>query len=423
MNMRKKIFTLGLMAVVAAAWAAPSFAARPIQGAVGEVSGADAAALGQVGFRIYSGLSGGESNVNDNVSSCRNLRCIRSYVTNATLAPGGYVGNAEATQVYNSDLADQPMYLLVDASMNALAGNHIGYYGVSGVTANAAGVGNFLAGDCSGANAQNCFGRVDNNDAAAVLSSTKASYGAGPNQIRPIGGLNPIPNVRINGVTGTIANLSWVDPSTYANNLRPSTTGGAPVSPVKGVSLWKNDRSPCTDPTGNDPGWTFVANKDLGQTTHADSLVGATGQCRYYALKVRLVGPGGDSNEIDTFEVGVNSQAVSTDVTAVTITRFGAQYAGHGVVNVSWQTGVEGDIRGFKVTRAAKSNGPFVVVSDTIPAAGDGHNYAVTDSVKAGAGKTYYYKLQIIARDGSVTTSSPAAVTLPSRTKKNPAIR
>src|SRR5436309_2800417 len=120
MNMRKRIFILALMAAVAAIGLAPSFAARAIQGAVGEVSVTDGTALGTVGFRVWSAVPGGTTVFNNNVASCRNVRCIRNYVTNVQLAApnqpggGGYVGNAEATQVYNGDLSDQPFYELAD---------------------------------------------------------------------------------------------------------------------------------------------------------------------------------------------------------------------------------------------------------------------------------------------------------------------
>lgn len=39
--------------------------------------------------------------------------------------------------------------------------------------------------------------------AAPPLTHTRHGYGGPPNTIRPIGGLNPIPSVRITGITGT----------------------------------------------------------------------------------------------------------------------------------------------------------------------------------------------------------------------------
>src|SRR5438552_5910185 len=147
MNMRNKVLILGLAVLAAAAWAAPSFANLAIQGAVGNVSATDGAALGQtsgacnpngttcVGFRIWSALTGGVTGVNVNTGSCTNVRCLRTYLTNALLSPGGYNSNQENTSPYNADAQNQPFYELVDASMNDAAGNHIGFFGVSGITA------------------------------------------------------------------------------------------------------------------------------------------------------------------------------------------------------------------------------------------------------------------------------------------------
>src|SRR5437867_11929055 len=84
MNMHKKAFILGLAVLAAAMWAAPSFAAQAINGAVGEVSNADGPALSClgancctqptcVGFRIWSAFSGGATpttTINANTASC-----------------------------------------------------------------------------------------------------------------------------------------------------------------------------------------------------------------------------------------------------------------------------------------------------------------------------------------------------------------
>jgi hypothetical protein len=292
----------------------PAHGARQIQGSVGQVTQADGAALGQVGFRIFSALPGGETNINDNNSSCRNVRCLRNYITNSNLNPGGYVGNAEATQVYNGDLDDQHFYELVDANMNNNAANHIGYYGVSGVTTNHDGVGSFLVQNCPPPTATNCFERLDNRFQAPPLTGTVASYGGAAHTIRAIGGLNPIPNVRIDSATWNTANLSWNDPPTYAGAMRPSSTAPAPPSPVLGVRLWKFETgaTQCNTPTENDPGWTSVGTFDLGETSTQVTIDGQN--CTFFALTVRFIGPGGLPNEIETFRVGVSSEGVLTVV-------------------------------------------------------------------------------------------------------------
>lgn len=307
-------------AILAAALAAALFAsgralaARKVQGTVGEVSVVDAAALGSVGFRIWSALPGGTTlTVNNNVTSCRGVRCIRGYVTQTNLNPGGYIGNPEATQVYNGDLPDQPFYELADASMNDPAANHIGYYGVSGVTANNAGIGDIFSAGCTGASASNCFGRIDASVAAPPLTGTYASYGGAPNTIRAIGGLNPIPNVRIDSIDQGVANLSWNDPPTYTAAMRPSTTAPAPPSPVLGVRLWKNERiGNCNSPVGSDPDWTPMASFDLGQTSTQVPL-NPSADCTFFALTVRLIGPTGLPNQVETFRVGVSSFPAMTE--------------------------------------------------------------------------------------------------------------
>jgi hypothetical protein len=424
MNMQKKIFVIGLLALVAVAGAVPLYAARPIQGAVGEVTTADGAALGTVGFRIWSALPGGTTVFNNNLASCRNVRCIRSFVTNTNLASpgapggGGYVGNAEATNAYNADAQDAPFYELADASMADATGNHIGYYGVSGVTANNAGTGQFLTQTCTTTAGQNCFGRIDLAYAQPPLTNTSSSYG-GTSTIKAIGGLNPVPNVKV-ASTGTPGSylLSWGDPFSYANAMRPSTTAPAPPSPVVGVALYKNDRptGDCSAPAGNDAGWTKMASHGLGAGVNVPDSVPAGVGCRYYALKVELTGPGGSPAVMES-ALGVNSQPAKGDATVVRISRFTTTYAGHGKVNVGWTSGVENDTQGYYVTRGLTANGPFQRVSPLVAAKGSNSVYSYTDTPGT-TSTTYYYQLQIVGRDGAMATSTPAAVTLPGRTTK-----
>lgn len=425
MNGRRIIRILVTGSLLAAAGIAPSFAARAIQGAVGEVSVADGAALGSVGFRIWSALPSGTTAVNQNTASCRGVRCIRGYITNVVLGSpsqpsgGGYVGNQEATQVYNGDLPDQPYYELVDADMNHGAGNHIGYYGVAGVTANNAGIGNFLARDCPPPTATNCFPRLDALFAGPPLTHTNASYPPGTHTIRAIGGLNPIPTVDVvvGGACPTgMGCLSWRSPETYAAAMRASTTSPAPPSPVLGVRVYRNFVQTCLDPLSTDPGWIPIGDFGMGNTSTQDPLpIEGTG-CNFYALTVRLTGPGAAS-EIETFTIGAHSFGVGSTQTAVRIVRFDARYAGHGVVKVGWQSGIEGDIEGYRITRSTSAGGPYTVVSDLFRAQGDGSSYQGSDRVPA-AGRSYYYQLQIVGRDGSVRTSSTAAATVPGRVKK-----
>lgn len=82
----------------------------------------------------------------------------------------------------------------------------------------------------------------------------------------------------------------------------------------------------------------------------------------------------------------------------------------------------KGDIQGYRITRGASATGPFAVVSELFRAQGDNHAYQVSDHVPAAA-RSYYYQLQIVGRDGSLSASSTAA-TVPGRvTKRGPAVR
>ena len=434
--MRRNAALFVALLVFMAVWATPLFAARAIQGSVGEITVADAAALGPIGFQIWSAQPGGTTVINNNTASCRMVRCIKSFVTIASLASpgapggGGYVANQEATQVYNSDLQDQPFYMLADASMNNATPSHIGFFGVSGVTANNAGLGQHLAQQCGTTGAQNCFGRIDMASAAPPLYSTWIGYG-GWNTIRAIGGLNPIPNVLVATTTSadnTAVMLAWVDPPTYPGAMRPSTSSPAPPSPVIGVALYKNDRpsGACDAPTANDPAWAKMADYPLGGGSRGiidDAPANPTFGCRWYALKVRLIGPGGPPNQIETV-LGVNSQPARGDATAVRITRFTTTYAGHGNVIVGWTSGVEGGVRGYYLTRALTASGPFTRISGLIPGKGDESSYTFTDSPGGLAARAYFYRLEIVGSDGTVSTSSIESVNLPSRTRKSgPAIR
>jgi hypothetical protein len=259
-----------------------------------------------------------------------------------------------------------------------------------------------------------CLGRIDNDDAGAILMDTRRLRGP-PHTIRPIGGLNLScrPCQQLLPCGTDLPELA--DPPTYAGNMRPGSDGSpAPPSPVKGVRLYKNFTADCTDPAGNDPGWTPIGSFNLGQNETQDPLPPMGGGCNFYALTVRLVGPQGDPNEIETFRVGAHSQGVGGTQTAVRIVRFGVSYIGHQIVNVTWLSGVEGDVQGYYVTRSVSVSGPYERVSGFIRAAGDQRPYAASDRVPMTA-RTYFYRLEILLRDGGLTTSSSATAVVPAR--------
>ena len=289
-----------------------SHGAQPIQGAVGEVSASDGAALGPAGCRYWSALPGGSLSINANSSLYPDARYPRNYLSNTLLQPGGYLCNQENTAAYNADAELQPFYLLVDVSMQDGTGNHIAYYGVSGMVAGAStsAGGNCRSAGCPGTTPGNCLERQDTRNARpAPLTGTYASYGpGGPNTISSIGGLSPVPNVRLASLSNGVVTLQWDDPHTYSLAMKD----GAP-SPVLGVRLWKNERSgSCTSPSGSDAGWTSVGVFNLGNTTTQIALAPGVA-CTYFALTVRLVGPGANGAEVETGQqgtdhfVGVNS--------------------------------------------------------------------------------------------------------------------
>src|SRR5262249_33641769 len=123
---------------------------------------------------------------------------------------------------------------------------------------------------------------------------------------------------------GTVC-LSWIEPETYSGAMKANAGNPAPASPVGGVRLWKIE-TPLTScgvgPNGSDPRWTSMGTFPIGAGGVGTTDLPSLGVCTYYALTVRLVGPGGGSNEIETGAraglfstptgfVGVNSVAVT----------------------------------------------------------------------------------------------------------------
>ena len=96
----------------------------------------------------------------------------------------------------------------------------------------------------------------------------------------------------------------------------------------------------------------------------------------------------------------------------------------NGNVIVGWTSGVEGGVRGYYLTRALTASGPFTRISGLIPGKGDESSYTFTDSPGGLAARAYFYRLEIVGSDGTVSTSSIESGNLPSRTRKSgPAIR
>ncbi|MBM4458304.1 MAG: hypothetical protein FJ011_11155 [Chloroflexi bacterium] len=82
-------------------------------------------------------------------------------------------------------------------------------------------------------------------------------------------------------------------------------------------------------------------------------------------------------------------------------------------VRVEWATETEMNTAGFNLYRSESPNGPFdaKINPQLIPASPDpmiGGEYHYLDRT-AQAGKTYYYQLQEVERDGQVNTYGPIA--------------
>jgi hypothetical protein len=83
------------------------------------------------------------------------------------------------------------------------------------------------------------------------------------------------------------------------------------------------------------------------------------------------------------------------------------------VVVVEWTTESEVDVAGFNLYRSENPNGPYVKVNTTlIPGSPDpllGGKYVYTDT-NVVAGQTYYYKLEDVDLDGTITLHGPIEV-------------
>lgn len=425
--MRKKLVLLGLTLALTLAASVPAFAAATIGAAVGEIQVADGAALGNTGgvaCRIYAT---DDTVINANFGgTCANSRCPRNYVTLSGFGnPGGYNCNGENTGAYASDADQQTFYNVMDGEVNDGLPTHAAFYAVQGqIAGNGATTtnpGSNIQAGCAASGSQNCFTRADNsNSDTRVITTAKNGYPSGHSLSR-LGGLSPVPTVNVL-VPGTClpgqAQLTWNDPASYAAAMK----NGVPT-PVKGVRLWSNP-APCSTGTGNGPsgattdGWVPGATFGPAAGT-LGTCVSATPQ-GWYALTVRFIGPGGGSNEIESGIVGgsgfvgPNSQCLGAGQ-VTHITRVDARYAGRGTVNVSWTSGIEGDVQGYFVARATSASGPYTRVSEQVSNRRvDNSDYTFSDKVRASLGRALYYQIQVVKSDGTVEASGAASVSLPS---------
>jgi hypothetical protein len=424
--MLKKIVLLCLIVGIGA-MTVPAFAVSGVVGRVANVSTSDRDALGgSVAFRVWSTI---DPNINTNTGgACLNARCPTAYLTAVALQPGGF-GFSETTALYANDADNQTFYSLFDGQIGAGTANRAGYYAVQGIVASngtaTAPLGSPVNQGCTGTQAQNCMERADTRFSRAVpLTDTAVNFGGGPGafSVRSIGGLSPVPHVK--AVVGGACPagqtcLTWDEPETYAGAMRAQLGNPAPPSPVKGVRVYKTT-GPCTPGPTDATTWNLLADFPMGAggTQHLDPLPPG-GQCAWYALNVRLIGPGGGANELEpgrtgnTGFIGMNSRAVAQAGTAIHIVRVNARYAGRNTVNVSFTTGISGDVTEYYISRASSPAGPYTRVTESIGNLGDNHTYTISDKVRSNLGHSLFYQIEVVKTDGTSELSSPASVTLP----------
>jgi len=422
--MLKKIALLGLTVALGAALSVPVFAANAIQGSVGNITVADAAALGSTAgdprnpaCRVYS-ISGADAGINANTPTCLGIRCARNY----NAANSAYFCNTENTAGYNLDSDAQTFYEITDGEVNPGACNHAAFYSAQGQVASSAGnpLGDFRTSGCPGATPTNCFEKSDTESRPAPLLNVNSGYQTA-HTLGSIGGLSPVPTIRVANPGGCPAGqvkLTWDDPETYAGAMKNGV-----ASPVLGIKIYSH-AGPCSACPGGTGGWTAVAGGSQALGTGAAGICVVVSGDTWYAATVRFRGPTTNPTEIESGMnsgvgfVGANSQCVGNPATASRITNLAARYAGRGAVNVTWSTGTEGGIQAFYVARGSSPSGPFTRVSQAVTPQGDGHNYAVNTKVHAALGRVQYYAIEIVNANGTIEHSGPAAVNLPAAKKQ-----
>lgn len=82
-------------------------------------------------------------------------------------------------------------------------------------------------------------------------------------------------------------------------------------------------------------------------------------------------------------------------------------------LTINWTTENEIDIVGFNLYRSDTPDGEFVKINDELippgddPFVGSKHEFVDDDVIR---GRTYYYQLEIIDRQGTVTREGPYAI-------------
>lgn len=83
-----------------------------------------------------------------------------------------------------------------------------------------------------------------------------------------------------------------------------------------------------------------------------------------------------------------------------------------GQIVIKWETAFELNVAGFCVTRSLQRNGDFTRIPDCVISKGDGITGATYSIADTDVGLRYYYKLQVINRDGTIDSYGPISVGL-----------
>lgn len=103
-------------------------------------------------------------------------------------------------------------------------------------------------------------------------------------------------------------------------------------------------------------------------------------------------------------------------VTADEMSRLVVRITRHNKVRLKWRTLSESQIAGFNIQRRDGKNGVYQNINATVlnaknPGNPQNNAYKVIDR-SAAAGKTYWYRIEIIHIDGTITTGAPQKITL-----------
>ncbi len=134
--------------------------------------------------------------------------------------------------------------------------------------------------------------------------------------------------------------------------------------------------------------------------------------------------PVDQGGESETFTAQSSAVVTVDDASQTTVNGLSATPSGV-FVNVTWQTGREPDLSGFRVYRSTSGDGPFTLLTtQVIPGTGDavtGARYQFQNRPPS-AGATYYYRLEMVNIANQSSFFGPVAVLAEDRTPPTPPV-